>query len=58
MNFQGALPDEVWLTGCLTILRRCDAVYMLSNWMSSEGARAELELAEKLGLEVYYEGGN
>ena len=54
-NFQGALPDEVWLDGCLEILKRCDAIYMLDYWWESEGAKAELQLALELGLKNYYE---
>jgi hypothetical protein len=55
MNFQGVLPDRVWLEGCLEILIRCDAIYMLKGWEDSVGATEELNLAKKLGLEVYYE---
>ena len=54
-NFQGACPDEVWMQGDLEILRRCDAICMLSNWRNSSGARQEHELAKKLGLEILYE---
>ena len=32
----------------------CDAIYMLKDWHKSDGARIELELAEKLGLRRFY----
>ena len=54
-NFQGELPDEVWLNGCIEILMRCDAIYMMEGYEQSVGALAELEIAEELDLEVIYE---
>lgn len=54
-NFDGLCDDEVWLTGDLEILARCDTVYMLTNWKASEGARAEHRLAADLGKEIVYE---
>lgn len=45
----------LWLKGDLEIVNRCDAIYMLSNWRNSDGAKEELDLAKKLGLEIYYE---
>lgn len=54
-NFQGALPDKVWLDGCLELLRRCDAIYMLKGFRQSAGAMMEYNLAQKLGKEIYYE---
>lgn len=54
-RFSGALPDRVWLEGCLEILRRCDAIYLLKRWQESEGAKAELAEAQRLGLEVIFE---
>ena len=56
-HFGGALgiPDSTWLEGDIEILKRCDAIYMLSNWKESSGAKEELKIAEQLGLEIYYE---
>jgi hypothetical protein len=34
----------------------CDKIYMLSNWQTSIGAKAELKLALDLGMEVIMEG--
>jgi len=33
---------------------RCDAVYALPHWQESKGARAEVALAEKVGIPVFY----
>ena len=56
--FMGELsPDLIFLEGDLVILKRCDAIYMLSNWDSSAGAQAELRQARRDGLEIYFEEG-
>ena len=46
---------NVFLEGDLTILKRCDAIFMLNNWDSSEGAQEELRQARRDGLEIYFE---
>jgi indole-3-glycerol phosphate synthase len=51
--FQGAAPDDVWLKGDLEILKRCDAVLLVDNWMKSEGAQAEVRFADKHGIPVF-----
>ena len=57
-HFGGAvgMDDNIWLEGDLELLSRCDAIYMMSGWTTSEGATAERNLAKELGLEIYYEG--
>ena len=40
---------------CITVLKRCDAVYMLSGSRFSRGARAEHGRAAHGGIPVYYE---
>jgi hypothetical protein len=52
--FHGALPDAFWLEGTLELLRRCDAVFTVSNWAGSKGARAEVDEAARLGLPVFH----
>ena len=54
-NFQGELPDEVWLEGTMEMLRRCDAIYMTEGYEQSEGSMAELKETERLGLEIIFE---
>ncbi len=46
---------EKYLTGSLELLSRCDDIFMLKGWKQSEGAVAEYELAQKLGLGIWYE---
>jgi len=53
--FDGLMPDETWLNGDLEILKRCDAIVMMKEWEKSSGAKAELEFAEKHGLEIIYD---
>jgi hypothetical protein len=45
--YQGALPDATWLAGDLEILKRCDAVLLISGWQTSEGTRAEIAQAHR-----------
>jgi len=40
---------------CIAICRECTAIYMMSDWETSRGAKAEWHLAKALGLEIYYE---
>lgn len=54
-HFDGKCPDHVWLEGDLEILQRCDAIYMLSKWQNSEGARAEHDMALLRCMEIQYE---
>ena len=51
-HFQNECPDEVWLKGCIELLKRSDAIYLLEGWGKSEGSREELKIAEELGLVV------
>jgi hypothetical protein len=48
-----ALPDEVWLRGDMTMLRRCDAVVLCPGWTRSAGTLAEIALARELGIPLY-----
>lgn len=50
------LPDGLteadYMAIGLTMLQRAEGIYLLTGWQFSAGARAELALALKLGLEV------
>ena len=50
------LPDGLteadYLAVGITMLQRADAIFLLTGWQFSAGARAENALALKLGLEV------
>lgn len=37
-------------------LFKCDAIYMLSDWGQSKGARIEYAIAKELGLKIFFEG--
>jgi hypothetical protein len=49
------LPQELIIPGDLEILKRCDAIYLLKGWQSSQGATTEHNIAKELGLEIFYE---
>ena len=55
-GFGGAfgIPDETWLKGDLEIIKWCDAVYAINNWIDSSGAKQEIKYAEELGIPVLY----
>lgn len=55
--FQGAAPDHVFLDGDLELLRRCDALLTVHNWLGSKGAVEEVGLAHRLGIPVFHEIG-
>lgn len=54
--FGGAfnIPDETWLQGDLELLKRCDAVFTVDNYITSKGALAEIEYAKSLNIPVLY----
>lgn len=52
-NFDGALPDSVWLAGAVELMKRCDCVALLPEWRSSLGTIAERLIALKLGMPVF-----
>ena len=54
-HYQGECPDKVWLDGCLELMRRCDAIYLLKGWELSEGSWQEYRLAKELGLVIIEE---
>jgi hypothetical protein len=51
-NFSGECSDKLWLDGCLELLKRCDAIYLLEYWTESKGSLAEYKLARELGLVI------
>jgi len=40
----------------LPLLLECDAIFMLSTWEESEGAKLEYQLAKYCGLTIIFEG--
>jgi hypothetical protein len=55
-HMEGVASDEHFLAGTLELMRRCDAVLLVPNWHHSEGARAEVAEAERLGMPVFGRG--
>ena len=55
-HFGGAhgIQDETWLKGDLELLGRCDAVWALPSWESSEGATDEVMVAKDLRMPILY----
>ncbi|MFW0766734.1 DUF4406 domain-containing protein [Trabulsiella odontotermitis] len=53
------LPDGLsqaeYMDICCAMVRCADTIYMLKDWDTSSGARAELSLAIKLGHKVFYQ---
>ncbi len=47
------IPYEQGIELCLDILTSCDALYVLSKEIS-KGVQKEIELAEILGMPIYY----
>lgn len=45
-------PDAFWLEGTKELMRRCDAVFCMPSWESSEGSRGEVNESERIGLPV------
>ena len=48
--FGGLQSDEYFLNGTLEVMRCCDAILLLPDWRSSEGATIESEEAELTGM--------
>lgn len=50
------LPYSTYMRAALESLLRCDAIALLSGWWDSPGARLEYQVAQALGMTVYYVG--
>jgi hypothetical protein len=47
------LDEKFWLEGTMEFMIRCDSVMLTDRWMSSSGARSEVEMAEAHGIPVF-----
>ena len=55
-RFEHATDDwGVIMIQDLNVLRQCSAIYMLSNWKSSNGATIEFKFASAINLEIIFE---
>lgn len=55
INHDHDLTWSSYMKEDLKAMMDCDGVYMLNNWKTSKGANIELDLAESLGMEIYYQ---
>ena len=56
MNTALFMVDGIpYIAGGCEIVKRCDTIYMMKNWESSEGAKIELATAKNNGIEVIFE---
>ncbi|HED3065059.1 TPA: DUF4406 domain-containing protein [Kluyvera ascorbata] len=46
------LSQADYMSICMAMLQRAEAIYLLDGWKNSDGAVAEYHLAYKLGLKV------
>ena len=49
------MKTEDWLSIDLSLLRVCDAIYMMDGWQDSKGSNREYGFALGLGLKIMYE---
>ncbi len=54
-HLDGLVPDEVFLSAGLEMVRRSNVVVAMATWAASEGATKEIELADELEIEVVYD---
>lgn len=54
----GELPTdtETWIKFCEKMLKGCDELHvlMIAGWEKSSGVASEIEMANKLGIEIKY----
>lgn len=51
--FDGIAPDKTFLDGDIVMLKRCDLIVMMPNWMDSSGAIDEFCVAQTHGIPAY-----
>jgi len=47
------MTDAYWLTATKELMRRCDLVVLVPGYSESEGTRAEIEEAKRLGMDIF-----
>ena len=50
----GDIPEDIFLSGYIEILRRCDILFVMPGWEKSEGARTEIKEARRLKMDILY----
>jgi hypothetical protein len=54
-RMSGVEAEKFWISGTLELMRRCDAVFVLSGWRASEGTKGEIAEAERVGLPMFWQ---
>jgi hypothetical protein len=50
----GLVPDEVFLSGDIEILTRCDFAVTVDGWEDSAGSRNEVDHCREYGIPIYH----
>lgn len=51
---EGIASDQDFIDGTMELMRRCDAVIVLSGWQDSKGTLGEIKEATRIGMPVFY----
>jgi hypothetical protein len=51
-DYYGMRDEDFFLDGCVELMLRCDAVFVLPNWKDSLGAQLEVKAAFENGIPV------
>jgi len=51
----GVQPYRFWLEGTMEIMRRCDAVLVLSDYDESKGTLGEIDEARRLDMPLFFD---
>lgn len=54
-NLPNGLTQLQYMSICQPMVMCATHIFMLHGWTSSDGAKAELALAQKIGLQIVYE---
>jgi cell division GTPase FtsZ len=54
-SFYGLQPEKFFREGYLELVCRIDTLIVMKNHIDSEGAKAEIELANRYGIEIMFD---
>ncbi len=52
-HFSGVVPECDFLNGYVSLLERCDALFLLKGWETSTGSKVELSVARNLNIPTF-----
>jgi hypothetical protein len=58
LNIENTDPDQSWASWMVVDIKAllpCEAIYMLTNWPTSCGARIERAIAYEMGKQIIYQ---